>query len=161
MKLTTKTDLEAPIRFVYATLADFPMWEREIVRRGVEIERPADSPQTGKGATWRVRAPYRGKVRKVQLRIDDAVPDDKMVLALDSASVEGTSQVDLISLSPRRTRMRLTLDIRPKTLAARLFINTLRLAKRRVDARFEKRVAQLAARIEDLYQRSRNPAEKV
>ena len=38
MKLTAKTDLEAPIRFVYATLADFPAWEREAVRHGVEIE---------------------------------------------------------------------------------------------------------------------------
>jgi hypothetical protein len=160
MKLTTKTDLEAPIGFVYATLADFPAWEREAVRHGVEIERPADTPLTGKGATWRVRAQYRGKLRKLQVRVDDAIPDDKLIFTLDSASVEGTSQAELISLSPRRTRLRLTLEVRPKTLAARLFINTLRLAKRRVDARFDKRVAQLAARIEEMYQRSRNQ-EKV
>jgi hypothetical protein len=160
MKLTAKTDLEAPIRFVYATLADFPAWEREAVRHGVEIQRPADTPTLGKGATWRVRAQYRGKLRKLQIRVDEATLDDKMVFALDSTSVDGTSQVDLISLSPRRTRLRLTLDVRPKTLAARLFINTLRLAKRRVDARFDKRVTQLAARIEEMYQRSRNQ-EKV
>jgi hypothetical protein len=156
MKLTAKTDLEAPIGFVYATLADFPAWEREAVRHGVEIERPADTPPTGKGAVWRVRAQYRGKLRKLQIRVEDAVPGDKLIFALDSAAVDGTSQVDLISLSPRRTRLRLTLEVRPKTLAARLFINTLRLAKRRVDARFDKRVVQLAARIEEMYQRSRN-----
>lgn len=156
MKLTSKTDLEAPIGFVYATLADFPTWEREVVRRGVEIERPADSPHTGKGATWRVRAPYRGKVRKVQIQVTDAVQDDKLVFGIDAPSIEGTSMLELISLSPRRTRLRLTLDVRPKTLAARLFINTLR----RVDTRFDKRVAQLAARIEEMYQRSRSQ-EKV
>lgn len=160
MKLTSKTDLEAPIGFVYATLADFPTWEREVVRRGVEIERPADSPHTGKGATWRVRAPYRGKVRKVQIQVTDAVQDDKLVFGIDAPSIEGTSMLELISLSPRRTRLRLTLDVRPKTLAARLFINTLRLAKRRVDTRFDKPVAQLAARIEEMYQRSRSQ-EKV
>lgn len=96
----------------------------------------------------------------MQIQVTDAVQDDKLVFGIDAPSIEGTSMLELISLSPRRTRLRLTLDVRPKTLAARLFINTLRLAKRRVDTRFDKRVTQLAARIEEMYQRSRSQ-EKV
>jgi hypothetical protein len=44
--------------------------------------------------------------------------------------------------------------MKPKTLAARLFINTLRLAKGRVQAKFEKRLGQMATRIKDRYERS-------
>lgn len=39
-------------------------------------------------------------------------------------------------LSPRRSRVRMDLEVKPKTLAARLFINTMRLAKGRVQGRF-------------------------
>lgn len=159
MKLTTKTDLEAPIGFVYATLTDFPKWEREAIRRGVEIERPADAPLSGVGATWRVRGQYRGKLRKLLVKVAVAQPNETLAFTLDSPSVDGSSRIELIMLSPRRTRLRLSLEVRPKTLAARLFLNTLRLAKRRIDARFDKRGKQLAARIEDLYQRSRSTAK--
>ena len=159
MKLTTKTDLEVPISFVYATLVDFQTWEREAIRRGVEIERPADAPLSGVGATWRVRGQYRGKLHKLLLKVAAVQKNETLAFTLDSPSVEGSSQIELLLLSPRRTRLRLTLDVRPKTLAARLFINTIRLAKRRVDARFDKRGKQLASRIEDLYQRSRASAK--
>jgi hypothetical protein len=56
-------------------------------------------------------------------------------------------------LSPRRSRVRIDLEVKPKTLAARLFINTLRLAKGRVQARFERSLGNLGARIKDRYDR--------
>jgi hypothetical protein len=41
MKLTAKTDLEVPAAVVFAALIDTPTWEREAIRNGVEVERPA------------------------------------------------------------------------------------------------------------------------
>ena len=38
MKLTSKTDLDVPVSFVYATLADHAAWEREAVQRGATVE---------------------------------------------------------------------------------------------------------------------------
>lgn len=158
MKLTAKTDIEAPIGFVYAALTDFPAWEREALQRGAEVERPANSPATGKDAVWQVKFRYRGRLRKLTIRVLDATLDERLVMGIDSTPVEGSSQMDLVSLSARRTRLRVTLDMRPKTLAARLFVNALRVARRKVEMRFEKRIGQLAARIEDLHQRSRATA---
>ncbi|WP_103257192.1 SRPBCC family protein [Tabrizicola aquatica] len=154
MKLTSKTDLEVPVSFVYATLADHPAWEREAVRRGAQVERPAGSPGSGVGASWRVRGRFRGKERKVLLRLTQVAINEMMAYSLDSPSVEGNAQFEVLALSPRRTRLRVMLDVRPKTLAARLFLNTLRLTRRRVEARFDKRTAQLAQRIAEAYQRS-------
>jgi hypothetical protein len=48
-----------------------------------------------------------------------------------------------------------SVEAKPKTLAARLFLNTLRLARRKVEERMEKRVDQLGERIEDRYARER------
>ena len=148
MKLIAKTDLEAPVDFVYAQLADHVAWEREALRRGADIERPADMEHSGVGAGWRIQVPFRGKVRKVLLKIEQMDPDRSLVFSFDGQSVQGDALLEVQVLSARRSRLRVTLDAKPKTLAARLFINTLRLAKGRVQARFDKRLAQLAARIE-------------
>ncbi len=154
MKLTAKTDLEVPAAAVFASLIDHPAWEREAIRNGVEVERPAGTPATGVGAEWRIRGHFRGKPRKVQVKIEELTQDQRIALGLDSPSIEGTTRLEIMVLSPRRSRVRVDLEIKPKTLAARLFINTMRLAKGRVQARFEKGLGRLGARIKDRYDRS-------
>ena len=153
MKLTAKTDLEVPAAFVFATLIDSASWEREAVRNGVEVERPQDSPDSGVGASWRIRGHFRGKARKVLVRIDELTPGQRLALMMDSPSIEGISRLEVMVLSPRRSRLRADLEVKPKTLAARLFINTMRLAKGRVQARFEKGLGTLGTRIKDRYDR--------
>ncbi len=149
MKLTAKTDIEAPASFVYASLNDHAMWEREMTRRGAEIDRPADMPLAGVGAGWQLRVPFRGKVRKLLLRIEALDPDTRIVISVEGQAIDGSSVWEMLPMSPRRTRLRLAVEVRPKTLAARLFLNTLRLAKGRVQLRLEKRLKQMAARIEE------------
>jgi hypothetical protein len=154
MKLTAKTDLEVPAAFVYATLVDHPTWEREAVRNGIEIERPADSPERGVGASWLIRGQFRGKARKVLVKIDEETPSQRVGVTMDSPSMEGVARIEVMVLSPRRSRVRIDLEVKPKTLAARLMINTMRLAKGRVQARFEKGLGTLGARIKERYDRS-------
>lgn len=154
MKLTAKTDLEVPASFVFATLVDHASWEREAVRNGAEIERPDGTPATGLGAAWRIRGHFKGKPRKVLLKIAELAQDQRLVLSIDSPSIEGSSRFEVMVLSPRRSRLRLDLEIKPKTLAARLFINTMRLAKGRAQAKFESRLGQIGGRIKDRYERS-------
>lgn len=158
MKLTAKTDLEVPAAAVFAILIDHSAWEREAIRNGIEIERPAGSPATGVGAEWRIRGHFRGKARKIQLRIDEMTPGQRMAIGIDSPSVEGVTRLEVMVLSPRRSRLRVDLEVKPKTLAARLFINTMRLAKGRAQARFEKGLNRLGSRIKERYERSQAPA---
>lgn len=153
MKLTAKTDLEVPAAFVFAALADTQTWEREAIRNGVEVERPPGTPDSGVGAEWRVRGHFKGKARKALIHIQEMTPGQRMTMSIDSPSMDGVVQVEVMVLSPRRSRMRADLEVKPKTLAARLFINTLRLAKGRVQARFEKGLVKLGARIKDRFDR--------
>jgi hypothetical protein len=155
MKLTAKTDLEAPVEFLHAYLCDNATWEREAIRRGIEVERPADMPLTGVGAGWRIRVPFRGRVRKVLLRVDDIVQDQTIAYSFEGQALVGTTVMEMKALSARRSRLKVTIDAKPKTLAARLFLNTLRLARRKVEERFEKRVGQLGARVEERYAREK------
>jgi hypothetical protein len=154
MKLTAKTDLEVPADAVYASLMDHQTWEREAVRRGVGVERPSDMPLAGVGAGWRIKARYRGKMRNVLVRINSLTPGQSADFAIEGQSVDGNVVFDVLALSPRRSRLRVSIDIRPKTLAARLFLNTLRLAKGRVQARLETRLGKLGQHLKDRHQRN-------
>lgn len=154
MKLTAKTDLEVPAAFVFSALVDHAFWERDAVRNGAEIERPPGTPASGVGAAWRIRGQFRGKPRKVLLTITEQVENQLVVLSLDGPSIEGFARFEALVLSPRRSRLRADFEFKPKTLSARLFINTLRLGKGRVQAKFEARLGAIGARIKDRYERS-------
>ena len=153
MKLTAKTDLEAPVEFVHAYLCDDAAWEREAIRRGIEVERPADMPLTGVGAGWRIRVPFRGRIRDVLLRLDDLVQNQSIAYSFEGQALVGTTVMETKAISPRSSRLKVTIDAKPKTLTARLFLNTLRLARRKVEDRMQKRVDQLGDRIEERYAR--------
>jgi uncharacterized protein YndB with AHSA1/START domain len=149
MKLTTRQDIEAPLEFVYARLTDFDHFERMAMRRGAEVERTDRLRTPGIGMAWRLKFTFRNRLRTVLVRFADAEPGSHLAWAFDSPSLEGTARVDLVSLSARRTRMTIVSDARPKTLAARLVMQSMRLAKGRIQRKFDVAAGQLANMIEE------------
>jgi uncharacterized protein YndB with AHSA1/START domain len=154
MKLTTRQDIEAPLDFVYARLTDFSHFERMAMRRGAEVERTDRLRNPDVGMAWRLRFAYRGKARTMSVRWADAEPGSHLAWAFDSPPLEGMVKVELVSLSARRTRMTMEVDARPKTLAARLMVQSMRLAKGRVQKRFDTTSGQLANMVEEQYRGS-------
>lgn len=153
MKLTSRQDIQAPIAAVYAQITDIAQFERLAVRRGAELER-ADklgTPEGGAavGMTWRARFPFRGKPRKMTVKLAEVVENSHLQATIDSPSLEGTAQMELVSLSPTRTRLTLITDVKPKTLTARLVLQSMRLGKGRVQRRFDQAAAKLAKILEE------------
>lgn len=144
MKLNAREDIEAPIAAVWAILTDYDIFERAAMRRGAEVAR-ADVAGT---PVWRVVFTFRGRRREVDLRVDRAEPNRLLALSGGGKALEGEAQLELMELGPRRTRLSLSTTVRPKTLAARLFLQTLKLARARVVRRYRSRAAQLATMIE-------------
>lgn len=155
MKLTARTDLDAPIGFVYDCLLDHASWEREAAERGIEVRHVADTPLSGPSSSWQMRLPYRGKLVTLVMQCLQVTSKERLDFALQTNTVEGELQFSLLALSPRRTRLHLSIDVRPRTLAARVFLNTLRLAKGRVEARLETRIKQVGLLIQNRYGKSR------
>lgn len=149
MKLTAKYDIEAPAAFVFGQLVDFDGWERAAMRRGVEVMRMGALQAIGAGATWNAKFTYRRKVRDVTVRMDRLVPKTALGMTVLSRLADGVVGIEVMDLSITRTRIILRLDIKPKTLAARIYVQSLRLARARVERSFSQRVAQLAAEIEE------------
>ena len=159
MKLAAKYDIAAPAAFVFAQLADFAGWERAAMRHGADVMRTDTQQTVGPGMTWDTQFRYRNKDRRLTIRLDaislvsSMAPGSSMDLTGKSAPVDGMLHIDVLDLAAKRCRIELRLEVRPKTIAARIYVQSLRLVRSRVERGFAQRVAQLAAEIEDRFRR--------
>ena len=153
MRLTCVQDIEAPAAFVFRVLADFDAWERGALRRGADVNRTDRLRQPGPGMTWIARFAHRGRDRTVTIRIDALDAPGHLGLSAFSPVVEGQARLDLMELGARRTRLHVTLDAKPKTFAARLYFQSLRLARARVQRTLTRRIAGFATGVEDRFRR--------
>lgn len=151
MKLNAKEDVEAPIAFVFATLIDFDTWERSAMRRGADVVRNDRLTEPGPGMGWDVGFDYREKRRRISLSVMDWTLGQKLQIAVTSAPAEGEVVIELSEMGPKRTRMSVIAEAKPRTIAAKLVVQSLRLAKAKVSRKYGVRVAQLAAEIEDRF----------
>jgi len=145
MKMTGKVDFEAPIAFVFEALCDFDGWERAALRRGAEIMRTDALKAPAAGMAWTAGFNYKGKPRKVAVRLTGLNRPDQMKFSGEGALLAGEVAFDLMELGARRTRLTVQIDVTARTLGARLFLQSLKLARGRLQARLDARLAQLAA----------------
>ncbi len=153
MQFTTHQDIEAPIDHVFAQVSDFSGFERSVLRRGAEVKRVVDRPVPSAGMAWDVRFPMRGKNREMHIELADYDAPNLMAFQSVSQGLEGAMQVDLVALSRGRTRLSISVDLAPKTLSARLLVQSLKLARTNLNKRFNLKVAEYAKEIEERFSR--------
>lgn len=144
MKFSSKEDIETPIDRVFEQLTNFEMFERAAIRRGVEIERERDTAQPVVGMAWKARFEMRGRSREARVELVHLDRPNTMRFDAIGKGVDGSFFIDLLPLSPRSTRISVVLDIEPKTLSARLLIQSMKLAKTNLTKRFRKKVREFA-----------------
>lgn len=154
MKLTSRQDIEAPIAYVFAALKDFDAWERAALRRGAEVARTDKLREVMPGLSWLVKFVYRGRERRLALRLTALEQPAMMAFSGTGTSLDGLMGIDLMELASRRTRLSVTVDLRPKSIGARVVLQSMRLAKARLNRRFGDRVGQFCAEVETRYRNS-------
>lgn len=155
MRLSTKEDVEAPIDFVWNLLSDFVIWEHAAQRRGVEVQRLEGTPQSGPGMAWLVRFGYQGKPREIDLRLAGVEPGQRLIFEGTGHSVRAHLTLEFVEIGPRRTQVAVVSDVKPMTITARVVVQSLRLAKGKIQHKFEHRIAGFAADIEDRWKAGR------
>lgn len=149
MKFNTKQDIEAPLEYVFDAFADFEYWERAAMRRGSDVVRTDKLRAVAVGMAWLVTFEYRGKVRKLEIRLDEIDRPNRMTFSGSANSLEGVVSLDFMELSARRTRISVVTELKPRTLGARLFLQSMKLAKSKISKRYDLRVAHLCTEIEE------------
>jgi uncharacterized protein (DUF2164 family) len=124
------------------------------MRRGAEVMRTDTQRKPGPGMQWQARFTYRSKMRTSDIELVELAEKSALGFKALSPNIQADARVELMEMSTKRTRIHVTLDVVPRSLGARLFLQSLRLARARIDRKFEARVAQLAAEIEQRYRQN-------
>lgn len=151
MKLSTREDIEAPLSYVFNAFADVENWERAAMRRGADVVRTDKLRSVGVGMGWKVNFAYRGKPRMITAKLAALESPTHIVYTGLANSLDATITLDFVELSAKRTRISVGTEMKPLTLGARLFLQSLKLAKSKLTKRYEHRVAEICTDIEDRY----------
>ena len=154
MRFSTREDIEAPIEHVFGAVTDFDGFERQALRRGAEVQRHDTYGKPGVGSEWQLKFTFRGKKRDVNARMTEFEAPNGFRAETGSGGIEGLVSMDLVALSPRRTRMQMSIDLTPKSLSARLLVQSLKFAKGNLNKKFSNRVWQFAQDVENKYRGS-------
>ncbi|WP_417249684.1 SRPBCC family protein [Celeribacter sp.] len=155
MKFSTRHDIDAPIEYVFQRITDFETLERQALRRGAGVSRKDPSFPRGVGMEWDIEVPFRGKVRKMSAELTKLEAPTSLEAKAESDGLNMTLDIELVALSRARTRMVLGYDVRPKTLAGRIIIRSVKFAKGTMDRRFERKVAAFCEGLSDNYSKMR------
>ncbi|MGC3938874.1 SRPBCC family protein [Roseobacter sp. EG26] len=154
MKFSTNEDVDAPISSVFEMISSFAYYERAAMRRGADVQRTVDPGKPGVGMAWAARFYLRGRTRDVDLKMVTYDPPNEMVLELLSQGLRGETRFELMALSRSRTRIMISLELRPLTLPARLFLQSLKLTKTTLTKQYKARIRKYVKEMEDRYQAS-------
>jgi hypothetical protein len=152
MKFSTREDIEAPIDHVFAQISDFAGFERRALRQGADVRRLGDGPSQV-GTQWDVSFKLRGRDRQMQVTLSALEVPEMYQIDATSDGMNAETLVELVALSPRRTRLAVAIDLRPRSLTARVLLQSMKLAKTKLNKRFKARVLEYAEEIEDSYRK--------
>ena len=154
MKISSKEDIDAPIGEVFDMLSETERYERSAMRRGAEVKRTSAPSVHGKGMTWDVAFQLRGRRRQMALEMAEWQAPTQMKIEARSPNLASDFVVNLVALSPTRTRVAVSLDLRPKNLSARLLVQSLKLAKNSLNKQFKLRVAEYSKEVESRFKQA-------
>ena len=147
MKIEYHEDIPVPAEFVFRRLTDFARHERQALARGVKVKRLDDKAEPGVGAAWDIAFMYRGKPRELRAEIAGWTPPEKVRIDAESGGLDIRIGVDVVALSARLTRVNVSINLMPRTITARLLVQSLRLARGTVTGRLQTRLKTMADEI--------------
>jgi len=116
MKFSTREDIEAPADFVFGAVSDFAAFERQALRRGADVRRVDQGPVVV-GSAWDIAFQFRNKDRRMRATVTTLDAPNALVVDSVASGIDGITKVELVALSPKRTRIAVSIELSAKKLA--------------------------------------------
>lgn len=145
MKLETREDIDAPIERVRPRITDADAFERALLRRGIDVVRDPEGP-IEVGTSWHLKGQIQGREREIIAHLMSKGPEG-WTMECHSGGIVALLVVDLVALSQNRTRLFVGIDARATSLASKVLLKSLALAKGGISRRFVDRVRAFAERL--------------
>ncbi|MGB0660833.1 MAG: hypothetical protein ACPGNV_11720 [Mangrovicoccus sp.] len=145
MELTSSFDAPYPQSQTYAALADFDALTASLTPRGFEVTQTAEGDTDGVGKAWKIAFGFRGVHREIAVEVIEATPETGFVLRGNSEGLVVTMSIALAGLENGRCRVSVVAEAAAETFTARLLLQSLRLARAKIQPKFDSRVAAFLA----------------
>lgn len=143
MRFTTEERIAAPADWVFARIADPGAVEGAARRRGVRIERTPERAPDG-GHAWRAAFEFRGMRREADLAMTPDAGAREIALRGESAGLTGQGTARVVPDGPDACRLAVDVELSAGGLTGRAFLQSLKLARGRIQDRFARRVEDTA-----------------
>ena len=148
MKFVATEDIAVPIADVWTQVSDLEAFETRAEHRVGPIDRTPPGPP-GQGTTWTGTTDVMGKARRVSVTATALEAPSHLLAEAGTDGMNVTIRIDLAALNPNLTRLTVTSEARARSLAARLMLQSAKLARTTMAKRYKERVAAFASRIEN------------
>ena len=115
MKFLSHEDKEAPAQAVFAALSDHEQFQRVMQQRGVSMRRVDDCPEVGPGMAWEIDFKFRGRTRKLRCLVTEVQGPERLCLSNESDGLTGDVSILVLTLAPQRSRVLVSVEMKPKT----------------------------------------------
>jgi len=149
MKFSNRVDVAAPAEFLFDELADFSGFERAAKRKGISLRRLDQLAGPGAGMSWDIGFRLRGRPRQLIAEVQRYDRPAQLDYEGVSQGFELLLTLGLQALAADRTRVMAGLEIKPRTLGARLLLQSAKLGRANLERRYDMRVTAFLREIEE------------
>lgn len=145
MKFSTRIDSPLSGDEVFTAISDFPTIEGMLAARSVKAQRLGRAADGSAGIAWDLSFDHRGKQRDLRLQVVEFDRPERIVMRGGSEALDLEITMTVIALTRARSRLVFELEARPRTIRARLMLQTAKLGKAQLDRRFADRIGGFVA----------------
>lgn len=154
MQFSSVQDVNAPLDFVFQQLSDFDSYESYAMRIGADVKRMDQLTQKGAGLHWNINGDFRGKKRKFDIQLTEYRPDNLLKFLVVASGIEATASMEAMALTRKQSRIKVTTVLTPKSISARLILQSAKLAKSSMNRKYNHRFWTYANYIENNYNKA-------
>ncbi|KGJ02803.1 hypothetical protein SAMN04487972_12631 [Paracoccus halophilus] len=144
MKFSTRQDTELSAESLFSAISNFDAIERMLTRRGASVRREDALTAPAVGMSWLIGFDFRGRYRELSLQLTRIEPPETIVIEGGSDQFDLSIQMTVLALTKTKSRLIFVTEVQPRSLKARLILQTVKLGKPQLDKKFAQRIGEFA-----------------
>ncbi len=153
MKFNFDELVKVPADYLFSRVSDFEDSLEQAKRRGINARRTDDLAETAAGMSWIADVKIRRRPREMQLELKEFEAPEGYKMQVSGTTLVTEVQVDCVALARNRSRLMVTVEVKPKNLRGRLLVQSLKLARGRIRRKGETGIQTYARQLESDYGR--------
>lgn len=148
MQISTSEILTGYIEDVFDALSDFSAAERAALARGLDVKRLDAMEKPGAGVQWQIDFFARGRDRRAEIEVVKFTRPTVLQYQGNVGGLLFETSVACRVADSNATEVTVTTKLRARSMSARVFVQSMKLARRKVVKKYRQSVRRLLQDVE-------------